>query len=400
VRQSASSPIGSPRRWQLDEAAPRIVAFDYLRGIIVVLVVLHHSVLAYTRFSHFDRLHYLWSSAPIVDASKWLGFDLIVLFNDSYFMPLMFLLSGLFVWPSLTRKGSLHFAQDRLLRLAVPFAVAVVSVVPVAYYPSFRMTGASAGFGRFWMEMVSHGPWPSGPAWFLCVLLAFDLAAAAVHPMFRRPAVDGASNVTLRPLQYFGFLVAMSAIGFLPLLMVAGPSRWLSFGPFAVQASRIGLYGVYFLAGILAGRHGPERFSEAAAGASVWQWPLSAGLLYFGFVALQSARSAGLLTLPQPAWSGAYGLFIVLFCAVATFAWFAIVSRFLRRPTPLGDSLAANAYGVYLLHYAAVIWLQYALLVITGYAIVKATLVFIAALLLSWGCTSVLRQVPGVARVL
>jgi len=45
----------------LDRAAPaqRIVAFDYLRGLVVILVVLHHSVLAYTRFSHFDRMHYL-----------------------------------------------------------------------------------------------------------------------------------------------------------------------------------------------------------------------------------------------------------------------------------------------------------------------------------------------------
>jgi uncharacterized membrane protein len=44
--------------------ARRIVAFDHLRGLIVISVVLHHSALAYTRFSHFDRVHYLWSNAP------------------------------------------------------------------------------------------------------------------------------------------------------------------------------------------------------------------------------------------------------------------------------------------------------------------------------------------------
>jgi surface polysaccharide O-acyltransferase-like enzyme len=95
-----------------------------------------------------------------------------------------------------------------------------------------------------------------------------------------------------------------------------------------------------------------------------------------------------------------YGLYIVLFCAAATIAWFAIVVRFVRRPTALGDSLAANTYGIYLLHYAAVIWLQYALLDLAGYAIVKATLVFVVALLLSWGCTIVLRRIPVVARVI
>ncbi len=180
----------------MDNVAPtqRIVAFDYLRGFIVVLVVLHHSMLAYAGFGHFDRVHYLWSSAPIVDASKWYGFDLIVLCSDSYFMPLMFLLSGLFVWPSLRRKGSLAYCRDRLLRLGLPFAVAVVSVMPLAFYPSFRLTGSALGFGEFWTNTIFVGPWPSGPAWFVGVLLAFDLAAAAIHAIVPRVGGRGASG--------------------------------------------------------------------------------------------------------------------------------------------------------------------------------------------------------------
>jgi hypothetical protein len=51
-------------------------------------------------------------------------------------------------------------------------------------------------------------------------------------------------------------------------------------------------------------------------------------------------------------------------------------------------------------HYAAVIWLQYALLDLTANVFVKATMVFVVALLLSWGCTIVLRRIPGVARVI
>jgi surface polysaccharide O-acyltransferase-like enzyme len=66
----------------------------------------------------------------------------------------------------------------------------------------------------------------------------------------------------------------------------------------------------------------------------------------------------------------------------------------------LGDSLAVNAYGIYLLHYPAVTWLQYALLDLQANAVVKATLVFFAALLLSWGCTIALRRIPGVARII
>jgi hypothetical protein len=42
--------------------------------------------------------------SPVVD-HRWAGFDLIALFNDTFFMPLRFFVSGLFVWRSLTRKG-------------------------------------------------------------------------------------------------------------------------------------------------------------------------------------------------------------------------------------------------------------------------------------------------------
>jgi glucan biosynthesis protein C len=74
---------------------------DHLRGFIVALVVLHHAVLAYCRFSHTDHRHYLLSTAPVVDAQRWGGLDMLATLSDSFFMPLMFLLSGLFVWRGL-----------------------------------------------------------------------------------------------------------------------------------------------------------------------------------------------------------------------------------------------------------------------------------------------------------
>jgi len=113
------------------------IAVGYLRGFIIVLVLAHHSAIAYSVFARFNSQHYLWG-APIVDSQRWLGFDLLVLFNDIFFVPLMFFLSGLFAWPSLARKGNWAFVRDRSLRLGLPFALAVLFLMPLAYYPSFR----------------------------------------------------------------------------------------------------------------------------------------------------------------------------------------------------------------------------------------------------------------------
>ena len=381
----------------------RIVAIDNLRGFVVLLVVMHHSMLAYCRFGHFDRRHYLWSSAPIVDGPGWLGFDVLVLFNDSFFMPYMFLLSGLFVWPSLVRKGPAAYFRDRLLRLGLPFAVGVATLVPLAYYPSFRMTGASIGFVDFWTQTVFSGPWPSGPLWFIAVLLGFDLAGVAVYGVVWQRNDVVRRRITPAPLACFGLLVALSIIAYLPLLAIFGSTRWFAFGPFTVQTSRIGLYALYFFAGIVAGRQGLPRDLQGSEGPLQrhWaRWICLAALLFGLIVGVQALRLTAALTLPGFAWLGLYGLTLVLFSAAAGFALLASFARFRQRPARLWSGLDTNAYGIYIVHYPIVVWAQYAMLEVRLSVILKAALVFVAAVSLSWVSVIALRRIPGAGRVI
>ena len=44
------------------------------------------------------------------------------------------------------------------------------------------------------------------------------------------------------------------------------------------------------------------------------------------------------------------------------------------------DSLSANAYGMYLVHYVFVVWLQFALLDVALFAVGKAAIVFVGTL--------------------
>ena len=63
----------------------------------------------------------------------------------------------------------------------------------------------------------------------------------------------------------------------------------------------------------------------------------------------------------------------------------AAVLRFGAVRSPVLDSLGANAYGMYLVHYLFVVWLQYALLGADFPAVVKGALVFAGTLAASWG---------------
>jgi peptidoglycan/LPS O-acetylase OafA/YrhL len=62
----------------------------------------------------------------------------------------------------------------------------------------------------------------------------------------------------------------------------------------------------------------------------------------------------------------------------------AICLRLLQGRDRLLDSLSANAYSIYLLHYVFVVWLQYALLGLGLFAVAKAAIVFCGTFVMSW----------------
>ena len=82
-------------------------------------------------------------------------------------------------------------------------------------------------------------------------------------------------------------------------------------------------------------------------------------------------------------WSALGGLTYVLACAVFCLARLAVFVRFAQRSVRAFDSLHDNAYGIYLNHYAFVIWLQYAWLTTALPAFAKGSLVFLTTLALS-----------------
>ncbi len=354
-----------------DTGSTRLIGLDYLRGFIIVLVVLHHAVLAYCTFGQFNPTHYTWSSAPIVDSERWSGFDVIVLFNDSYFMPLMFLLSGAFVKPSLGRYGPTAYLLNRTRRLAVPFALTVLTLMPLAYYPSYRMTGATIGFDAFWVQTVFHGPWPSGPPWFIAVLFVFDLLAVAAHKWLGRLTL-AQGKVS------FALLVTVSLVAFLPLLILRGPARWFTWGPFAIQQSRVLLYAAYFFVGVAAG---------PAMRIATRRPILLAVALFLPLLAMEIALLHDPRLLSPLYWVILYGVTFALFCTATTRALLAVFSRIKRR-SAIWDNLSANAYGIYLVHYVFVVWIQYALLDSQIGAVPKAICTFTAALALSWVCSA------------
>ncbi len=384
------------------------LALDNLRAVVILIVLAFHSVLAYVRWipltsSGFDDPPYAWRAFPIVDSQRWFGFDLFCAWHDVYLMALMFLLSGLFVWPSLLRKQNWGFVRDRLFRLGVPFVFGVVFLIPLAVYPAYRVTAADPSVTGYWQHYLALPFLPNGQLWFLWQLLALNLLMVGLH--WIAPNVLkalGRWSVTLgqRPGRYFAVLVAASALAYVPLALAFTPWAWSDSGPLAVQFSRPLLYAVYFFAGLGIGVEGIDRGLMAADGVLARRWTLwlaAALASLFLWMGLTSLTMNG----PAPiAIAIAADLSFVVTCAAGCFFLIAASLRFGGKRSRVLDSLSANAYSLYLVHYDFVVWLQYALLAAALFAVVKGAIVFCGTLVLSWITVLAAQRIPFGARLI
>ena len=386
------------------------LALHNLRGFAILNVLAFHSFIAYIDSQPasplpFDSPPYGWTAHPIVDGHRWLGFDLICAFEFLCLMQLMFLLSGLFVWPSLRRKGARTFLYDRFLRVGVPFVLGVSVLMPLAYYPVYRVTAVDPSWSAFWSHWTALPFWPAGPLWFLWFLLVLNIAAAGMYWLAPRSG-EFLARLSARsaddPGRFFIGLVAILALAYVPVAAVFTPWQWVNFGPFGFQPGPAAQYILFFFAGVGVGAYGLDRGLLASDGMLVRRWafwlagiPVSFVLWVIPTGLIVKGHGAALPGLQILADLGA-----VLFAASACFGMSAAFLRFAAARWPIFDAVSENAYGIYLFHYVFVIWTQYLLLGVALPAIAKGLIVFAVTVVLSWAASAALRRVPVAGRVI
>ena len=378
------------------KVAQASVALHNLRGVAVVFVLMTHSFLAYVASAAasgyaFDRAPYRWLAFPILDKSRWLGFDIFCAWQDAYLMALWFFLSGVFTWPSLERGGSRRFLARRGFKLGGGLLFGLAVVMPLALYPVYRLSASDPSLIGYIHAYRALPFIPNGPMWFLWMLIVLNLVAAALH-RWARGAVEAlgslvAAGLARRPVVTFAAFALVAIAAYAPLAFAFTPWRWADRGPLAVQFCRPLLYGAYFLLGLLVGRQGLGRGMLSADGFLARHWRALVGLAvaafgsWMGLIGLSlklGGQAPVALELLTDVSFALAGLGSVMLALAAAF-------RFGTARRPLLGALADKALPIYLVHYAPVVWLQYALLDLTLPAVVKAAIVFMGALTISYG---------------
>jgi glucans biosynthesis protein C len=390
-------------------AHPRDLSIDYLRTTLTLMVLGHHSSLAYTTFAYFDPQHFTRSTAPIVDNTRWLFFDYAENFNDVFFMSLMFFVSGLFVYSALKRHGTFGFIRDRFLRLGLPFAAAVTLVMPIAYFASWqvagKVTGQNHGFFDFYRRLAA-AHFIAGPPWFVWLLLLFDVVLALVLLPFRATLPAFApfmQRLKDHPFATFAVMFILSAALYLPLLARYGFGAWTNLftAPFSFQICRIGLYSLWFVFGFLIGIPGFTNGLLATDGplARRWRWWIAACFLAYNALVvvlrmpvIQHLPAAVRIPLEPVLW--------VASCTASCFGFLALFRGLHLTSRPWMNSLSRSAYIMYLVHYFFITWTQRLMLGLPIHAAIKFLFVFLSTVLLSWLTAQVLLRIPKLKSIL
>lgn len=395
---------------------------DYLRGFMILYVVLDHSMHGYA--PHFKRYWY------IPDFGGSLLFDIWHMQNDAVMMPMLFFISGMFIFSSLKRRGFLDFSKEKFLRLVIPFCFGVFFIVPPQTYGKYiTFTNPNISYFDYLDQIFFFKNFSLSAFWFLSLLFVLTymmIVISWIAPFILKGFEKLASQLARNPIItcLCVFLILSIFLGISDLIW--GAHWWISFSKLLfARGSRLFVkIFLFFLgagiaqAGLL---HNPE-FQERL-GRNWKRWTLLAlafGAAYMSYALLnfsepggpynieilrairQQASFADILALAQ-----VYAPPILLrttllagFMGSLIVFYFAIFYRFLNADHPYWQSLALCSFGIYIFHEPVTVWMNIYFFEDSLPVELKFLAVASVSLAVSWLLTYYLRRLPGIKHIL
>ena len=196
----------------------RVLFFDQIRALMIALVIAIHVVpLAFTSGWIGVRVPTTGSS----DAFFGVAGSFFAYFCNTFFMCMLFLISGYFVPRSAHKKGIARYLKDRLLRIGVPFLVGLLLINNASVLLG-RLSPSSPLAELSWNTL----PFNSIMAlWFLVVLFVFDLLYCTwVSLRGNRFSVDAAVPTP----QLHSWIISAFVLGILEVVMLGQKDLWVA----------------------------------------------------------------------------------------------------------------------------------------------------------------------------
>lgn len=274
-------------------------------------------------------------------------------------LPLFFAMSGFFLALLVARRGVGPTLRNRTLRIAVPLAVGLFTLIPLLIAASHASGVAISGEGS-----PPHGGTLKvqlSYLWFLWYLLILDGVAFSTYllvPRAARRLGRGMRWAIATPLAGIALLAVPTAMALWqqPEWTAAAPA-----GSFVPNLSTLFYYALFFALGATLCRH---RELVDAARRDAWKWAACAAGATLPAAVLFASHNSPQLG-GSPVIHGAALLIYAMATWTSLIALVGLASRYLNRPRTALRYMADSSYWIYLFHLTPMV-LLIALLSTTG----------------------------------
>ena len=370
----------------LTQPKAKINYIDHLKVVLTVLVILHHTFIAYGAPGGWYYTQKTTISGAIIPMT------VFVAVNQAFFMGFFFFLSALFVPSSYDKKGPVKFVTDRLIRLGIPLVFYSFVLSPFLSFISYRW--AERHDIPYLQYLGGFDGWINfGVLWFVAALLLFTL----LYVVFR--LVAGKIDKTAKSPKIKGIIIFALLIGIISfVLRMVFPVGWV-LKPLGFQLGHFPQYIAMFILGLVASRSNWLNSVELRTGKTLLN--IALWVILVGFVTMFLLRKK--LGFPIEWFSGGAHWPSAFYAIWEQLIGFSIVAALLcigkhkwNNPSRFFATLSRSTFAVYVFHPLVVISLTVAL---SSWAIEPAIKLLIVAPLAVAGSFLLgllLVKIPGV----
>ncbi|QHS54313.1 acyltransferase [Mucilaginibacter sp. 14171R-50] len=367
----------------------KINYIDHLKVMLTVLVIMHHSFIAYGAPGGWYYTQKTTLTAALIPMTAF------VAVNQAFFMGFFFFLSALFVPSSYDKKGPVKFITDRLMRLGLPLVFYSFILSPILSYIPYNWVGEHhitylqylGGFNS-WIDF--------GVLWFVAALLLFTFIYVLYRIVIKQTSKTVAMP-TVTTILVFALIIGVISY----VVRIVFPVGWV-LKPVGFQLGHFPQYVSLFILGLIASKSKWLNHAEYKTGKRMRTIALCVVLI--GFPLFFIVRN--LLNFPVAWFTGGIHWQSLWYAVWEQLVGFAIISSLLgigkyrwNKSSAFLSKLSRSTFAVYIFHPLIIISLS---VMARNWGIdpaIKLLVVAPTAVVLSFLLGLAIVRIPGVNKV-
>jgi glucans biosynthesis protein C len=371
----------------------RAAYFDNLRIALTILVIFHHTAIAYGASGGWCYI-----TPETVQGGTKIALSSILAVDQAFFMSLFFFISAYMMPYSFDKKGFKVYIKDRLMRLGVPLLIYSVLIGPCLNYGiQVHLNSSPGNFPSFILKNVTKNP-NTSHMWFVLALLIFE----SIYALYRKfPKLSISKLVPENAPTNWNiaiFIIVCGTLAFLLRLVYPIGGKNI----IGLQLGYFTLYIAMYLMGIIAKRgNWMDKLSYKKS--KLWFFIATAAIPLIVAAWIELTKTPGHMS----EYIGGFhwrSLYLALWEAVVCvgLCYFSIMAfkKYLNTSSKMSGSMAADSYTAYVIHPVVVVGVtilseQLSLSPFIKF-LIAFTIIFIVCFILAHN----IRKIPGLKRIL